>query len=74
MSLGYSDYEDGYDSGYENGVMDGEGILLSGQRAAVYALLDACKEFVRKCDCGEARSVRSYAEMKAAIELADKEL
>lgn len=31
-------------------------------------LLAACEEFVRKCDAGEARSVRSYAQMKAAIE------
>lgn len=31
-------------------------------------LLAACEEFVRKCDSGEARSVRSYAQMKAAIE------
>lgn len=31
----------------------------------------ACKEFVRKCECGEARSVRSYAQMKAAIALAE---
>ena len=30
-------------------------------------LLAACKEFVRKVECGEARSVRSYAQMKAAI-------
>ncbi|MCK9566432.1 MAG: hypothetical protein M0Q43_10335 [Methanothrix sp.] len=30
-------------------------------------LLEACEEFVRKVECGEARSVRSYAQMKAAI-------
>lgn len=30
-------------------------------------LLEACKEFVRKVECGEARSRRSYAQMKAAI-------
>jgi hypothetical protein len=30
-------------------------------------LLEACKEFVRKCECGEAHSTRSYARMKAAI-------
>lgn len=36
------------------------------------ALYLACKEFVRKCDVGEARSVRSYAQMTAAIELAEK--
>lgn len=34
-------------------------------------LLDACKEFVRKCECGEARSTRSYAQMKAAITKAE---
>lgn len=34
-------------------------------------LLAACKEFVRKCECGEARSVRSYAQMKAAIAKAE---
>jgi len=30
-------------------------------------LLAACREFVRKCDAGEAKSVRSYAQMRAAI-------
>ena len=39
--------------------------------AAAPDLLKACKEFVRKCECGEARSRRSYAEMKAAIEKAE---
>lgn len=34
---------------------------------AAKLLYEACKEFVRKCDCGEARSVRSYAQMKEAI-------
>ena len=34
-------------------------------------LLEACKEFVRKCECGQASSRRSYAQMKAAIELAE---
>lgn len=35
--------------------------------AAAPELLAACMEFVRKCECGEARSKRSYAQMKAAI-------
>jgi len=35
--------------------------------AAAPDLLAACLEFVRKVDAGEARSVRSYAEMKTAI-------
>lgn len=30
-------------------------------------LLAACVEFVRKCECGEARSNRSYTQMKEAI-------
>lgn len=30
-------------------------------------LFDACAEFVRKCDDDEARSTRSYAQMKEAI-------
>lgn len=30
-------------------------------------LLAACQEFVRKCDNGEARSKRSYSQMKQAI-------
>jgi hypothetical protein len=34
---------------------------------AIDDLLAACEEFVRKCECGEARSTRSYAQMKAAI-------
>lgn len=39
--------------------------------AAAPDLLEACKEFVRKCECGQARSVRSYAQMKAAIAKAE---
>jgi hypothetical protein len=35
--------------------------------AAAPDLLEACAEFVRKCNCGEARSTRSYAQMQAAI-------
>jgi|TARA_E500000318_G_scaffold111841_1_gene132090 hypothetical protein len=31
-------------------------------------LLACCKEFVRKVECGEARSKRSYAQMKAVID------
>ncbi len=36
--------------------------------AAAPDLYEACKEFVRKCENGQAKSVRSYAQMKAAIE------
>ena len=36
------------------------------------ALLEACKEFVRKVDCGQARSTRSYMQMKAAIAKAEE--
>lgn len=32
------------------------------------ALRAACEEFVRKVECGEARSVRSYKQMKEALE------
>jgi len=39
--------------------------------AAAPDLLAACKEFVRKCDSGEARSKRSYAQMQAAIAKAE---
>jgi len=34
---------------------------------AYRALLASCVEFVRKVECGEARSRRSYAAMKSAI-------
>lgn len=39
--------------------------------AAAPELYEACKEFVRKCECGEARSHRSYAQMKAALAKAE---
>ena len=39
--------------------------------AAAPDLLAACVEFVRKCECGEARSRRSYRQMKAAIAKAE---
>lgn len=35
--------------------------------AAAPELLEAAKEFVRKCECGEARSKRSFQQFKAAI-------
>lgn len=35
--------------------------------AAAPDLLKVCEEFVRKVECGEARSKRSYQQMKAAI-------
>lgn len=34
----------------------------------VTKLVKAAEEFVRKVECGEARSVRSYAQFKAALE------
>ena len=39
--------------------------------AAAPDLFAACKEFVRKVECGEARSVRSYRQMKDAIAKAE---
>ena len=36
-------------------------------------LLEACQEFVRKCECGEAKSKRSYAQMKAVIARAESQ-
>lgn len=38
--------------------------------AAAPELLEACIEFVRKCDDGEAKSVRSYKQMSEAIKKA----
>ena len=38
--------------------------------AAAPELLEACIEFCRKVECGEARSKRSYAQMKLAIKKA----
>jgi hypothetical protein len=35
--------------------------------AAAPDLLNACEEFVRKVEAGEARSTHSYTQMKAAI-------
>jgi hypothetical protein len=46
------------------------GMNLSNE--AQKALYDACKEFVRKVESGEARSRRSYEQMKKAIELAEE--
>jgi hypothetical protein len=38
--------------------------------AAAPELLEACIEFCRKVECGEARSTRSYNQMQAAIKKA----
>ena len=57
----------------ENPNIDGDQQLSNAQLfAAAPELLAACKEFVRKVECGEARSKRSYAQMKAAIAKAEK--
>ena len=39
--------------------------------AAAPDLLEACKAFCRKVEAGEAKSTRSYAQMKAAIAKAE---
>ena len=39
--------------------------------AAAPDLLEACREFVRKCECGQAVSSASYQQMKAAIAKAE---
>ena len=36
-------------------------------RSHAHALYEACREFVRKVECGEARSKRSYKQMKQAL-------
>ena len=41
--------------------------------AAAPDLLAACQEFVRKVETGEAKSTKSYAQMKAAISRATGE-
>lgn len=52
---------------------DSCGLSLKKQKAnarlisAAPDLLAACEEFVRKCESGEARSKRSYEQMKSAI-------
>ena len=43
------------------------------RNTAALDLYDACAEFVRKCDCKQAFSVRSYAQMKAAMAKAEGE-
>lgn len=56
-------------SQYTLSTQGGVGFDLADARlyAAASDLLSACQEFVRKVDAGEARSTRSYKQMKAAI-------
>lgn len=49
----------------------GKPILKTFSLLSSNMLYDACKEFVRKVDCGDARSKRSYKQMKHAIEEAE---
>jgi hypothetical protein len=46
---------------------EANGLLM----AAAPDLYAACKEFIRKVECGEAQSTRSYLQMKAAVDKAD---
>lgn len=73
-----TDCGDGFPPGYQSedsleyygGYLIAESIGKPADRNLITAapeLLAACKEFVRKVECGEARSRRSYAQMKAAI-------
>lgn len=47
-------------------ILSDDNELLEAERNRLLPCLDACKEFVRKVECGEAWSRRSYAQMKAA--------
>jgi len=44
-----------------------EKIMKDFARYKAKDLLEACQEFVRKVECGEARSKKSYKQMKEAI-------
>ena len=50
-----------------------EQLANAGLISALPDLLAACQEFVRKVECGEASSRRSYKQMKAAIAKAEGE-
>lgn len=51
----------------------GKGAAAANARliAAAPDMLAACKEFIRKVEAGEAKSKRSYAQMKAAVAKAE---
>lgn len=55
-----------------NEVPDGEGDEYAAIFAASFDLYDACAEFVRKVEAGEAKSTKSYKQMKDAIKKADQ--
>lgn len=46
--------------------------IVEKERDAMQLCVDACIEFVRKVECGEARSRRSYAQMKEALAALDR--
>jgi hypothetical protein len=67
---GFSPYTGHSDVEYYGGYLIAESIQKKDDArliAAAPELLAACQEFVRKVECGEARSRRSYKQMKAAI-------
>jgi len=59
------EYEESGES-FEDVIVPSKGGMI---RSHSYLLYDACMEFVRKCECGEARSKRSYKQMKHALDL-----
>lgn len=61
------------DDGYENREsISFEMSKCADEHSALCLCEEACREFIRKVECGEARSRRSYKQMKEAIELLDK--
>lgn len=60
----------GYSTNGGNGEHIEENIANAKLITAAPDLLNACLEFVRKVECGEARSKRLYEQMKDAIEKA----
>lgn len=71
--IGWEDFAKVYtitDGGDFDGKLADEAKANAKLIAAAPDLLEACMEFVRKVECGEAKSKRSYAQMKQAIEKA----
>lgn len=47
--------------------LENEALSNANLISAAPELLAACQEFIRKCEAGEARSVKSLAQMKLAV-------
>ncbi len=74
--MGEIDFKEGFEAGFAHAREDfeaGERLTLRALIAERDALREACEDFCKKVETGQAKSKQSYAQMKAALNFTVKE-